>query len=210
MNLVPVSVKTELYQTVKTLIDPSIYYQIFLHNIPTPGLVSLIDFHDSLSSLSDGDFLKWIEQLVCNQKKLIICGIFRELYHQGRNIDNDTFNHMVDTANNLVTQSNTTINISKSSQTASTLNLLNHIPDSILSDIVTYLKTRELFSIWNNICKKSLRIGMKPQSIKHWHVSVNNSNSKLFTFTKFDIYPLLSQVEDIRLNQTPYFHLSES
>ena len=75
---------------------------------------------------------------------------------------------------------------------------MTDIPDTILSQIVTYFETRELFSIWNNICKKSLRIGVKPQSIQHWNVPP--ISSKLQEISKFEIFPLLSNLKNIKYN----------
>ena len=167
-----------------------------------PGLVALIDFHDTITSLSDVDFLQWIQQLVLfNHKKIIISGIFRELYHQGRNINMVTLNYMVDTANNIKAQTTGAVANIKPYQPRPHLNLMDHIPDTILSDIATYLQTQELFSNWNNICKKSLRIGMKPESIQHWNIarSLNSKNSQ--SLAKFEIYPLLSQVKNIKFHE---------
>ena len=72
------------------------------------SFVELIDLRESVNCLSETDLLGWLSSLVSSgQKQIIISGIFRELYHQGRNIDANTFDQMVTTANDLVTQSST-------------------------------------------------------------------------------------------------------
>ena len=82
-----------------------------------------------------------------NQKQLIISAIFRELY---RHANVDTIDGMLQRANLLLSQS-TTINppsdvaIEINAKSNSTLNLINNIPDAILSRIETYLQPKELF-----------------------------------------------------------------
>ena len=167
------------------------------------SFVELIDLRESISSLSESDLLEWLSCLVSSgQKQVIVSGVFRELYHQGRNIDVNTFDQMVTAANDLVTQSSTITTMDTLPHVNTTrdeinqsVHLMNHIPDTILSHIATYLQTRELSSIWNNICKRSLRLGMKPESIQHW--DMQQISPKFKEFAKFDIFPLLSNLKNI-------------
>ena len=178
-------------------------------------LMQLIHLHETLDHLSDCDFLKWIEHLVSiNQKPLVISAIFRELYLQAKIINTDTLDDIIQTATLLLSQS-TTDNAKNINETTESIklnqnsdckikirtNLINNIPETILSRIATYLTTKELFFNWNNACKQLLRIGMKPESIHHWHLTqshiVHLSRSKSQLQTQFDIYSFLSQLKMI-------------
>ena len=148
---------------------------------------------------------------------MIISAIFRELYRPAKQINTDTIDDFMQTGNILLSQSTTIIapqsveinpNPNSNSNSSHNLNLINNIPETILSRIATYLTTKELFFNRNNVCKQLFRIGMKPESIQHWCMpkyynsdesDLTQKNTKIISHhnCKFDIYPLLSQLKRI-------------
>ena len=171
------------------------------------GLIQLIHLHETLDHLSHSDFLKWLRHLVStNQKPLIISAIFRELYRQAKQINIDTLDDIVQTASLLLSQSTTdngengiieSMKLTPNSDHNIGINLINNIPDTVLSRIATYLQTKELFFNWNTACKTLFRIGMKPESIHHWYLTQAYTVHSSQFQTQFDTYSLLSQLKMI-------------
>ena len=144
----------------------------------------------------------------CNLKQAIVAGIFRQLYYQGRNNHITVLNTLLEAAKNL--KSNQMVELKpkivrKTQNLIIKKNFFSIISDSSMSHIGSYLKTKELFSIFNRICKRSFKIGMKPTTIQHWLIG-DQMNSKhhennyysINKFTKFDIDHLLSNVKQIK------------
>ena len=174
-------------------------------NVDAHGLAVLFQLHDCLSELTKEGLEKWMQHLEASNTQCsdlnhrTVAEIFRELYNQGRNNNIDILNDLLEAAK-IVKFLNEQPKITKK-QSQRAKNVFNLIHESLIAHIATYLNTTELFAIFDRICKKSFEIGMKPQSIQHWFINENNRYiefDKILRMTKFDIYPLLCQVKQIR------------
>ena len=155
----------------------------------------LLDLHDRLNELSQVQLLRWIQYLNSNTdsslnidpKFILIAGVFLRLYKSRKSNNVNLLKDLLEHANDLKTTSKKKNKHGK--KTKLEKNVFSTIPTDLLCYIATYLKIKELFCIFNRICKESCRAGMKCQSIQYWSLEYSNNN-KFHQSTKYDIVPL--------------------
>ena len=171
------------------------------------GLRVLLDIHDTLNDLSEDQFLTWIHYLNSNSPESIninsrfkqVAVVFRQLYESSNRNNVNWLQDLLDHAKNLKSKNKSMFLRKKNHAKKTQLekNLFNTIPKDLLCYIATYLKIKQLFCVFNRICKESLRIATKPQSIQYWSLEYCDS-IQFCQSTKYDIIPLLSDIKHLK------------
>ena len=131
-------------------------------------LASLIRLRTNCELLEDGTVLRFVELLLKHSphgSKTVTSGIFRQLYFEGESNDDQFLNilnietaKLIDNANNKGIHEKS---IDKQSKN------FNHLADSLLSNIASYLPLQEILLHWNHVNRKFVEIGYKPETLQH-------------------------------------------
>ena len=188
-------------------------------------LLKLFELNRNLKGLAEKELIEWIKHLFSSQvdgNLTIICGIFRELYYQGdqnddklidsllnKSIELDNHNNNFSTEDKTITaetEQSDIINIDNSSNVSDTINYISRIPDSILSNISTFLTQNQLFATFNLVCYKFLNIGLKSHSIKN--IDLFMEYDYVPFKPKFNLNYILSKLKSLDVGSMEYglFH----
>lgn len=169
----------------------------------------LIELVSTLDSLSKDELILLVENLLeidasGAYKKAIISGIFRHIYHDGCNPkEKDAHLQMLSQA---IQKSQSQCTNDKQSHESK----FETLPESLLCHIASHLPAKDIFSKWNVVNRKFIRIGLKPESIKHFHFEEQDLDLVQQYPPTFKCDITLSKLESLKIMTSTMGSLADS
>ena len=141
---------------------------------------------------------KLVEHLLdSNHGSTILRGIFRQLYWEGEDNSEQFLNDLLSCCQKITSKDNTEKKIKKIGINCA----FDQLPDSLMCHVGSFLTTREIFSKWDLVNRRFLQMGLKPEILTQWNFSNYDKNYYKINSSKFDISPLLQQIESFSLDE---------
>ena len=142
---------------------------------------SLIELTSIWHSLSNANVVKLVEHLfeidvVGSYKKTVISGIFKQIYDEGEMNDDLFFVDLLVLSQQLMKSQLDDSKYPNDEETPIE-SKLEQLPDNILSYIASHLNSKNIFTTWNQVNRKFLQIGLKPQSMQHFDFCENTNDN---------------------------------
>ena len=132
------------------------------------------------------------------QKSTILNGICQQLYHDG---DSNSIQFL----QSLLSHSKKLVQSQSACNQAPTNSITNkdyfkRLPDSLISEIGSYLSSKEILTKWNIVNRKFLEIAYKPETHTKWDFSYNSDTNIEENKPKFKLNNLISKVKTMKYN----------
>ena len=159
-----------------------------------------------------------IEFLVTNGKQsTILSGIYRQLYHEGGRDENH-----IKFLQSLLSHINKLIQSQPQSQSQTPRNetsphlrnddYFNHLPNTLMCEIGSYLTSKEILTKWNIVNRKFLEIAYKPETHTKWDFSYDSDVYIKRNKPKFGLNTLVSKLKTMKYNSnfSSLFNLNDA
>lgn len=169
----------------------------------------LLKLCSNLYHLSNENICKFIAHLLKQDhishkkyntiKSKIVSGIFRSLYNNASIPEHGT---LIERLYLYSEQLCNTYGRDPNCLFVRTPSIFDCIPDSLLSQIGSYLTQNELFGCWNHVCRKFIETGMRPETTQHLVCSKHTSALRLEKFRPaYNVAHLFSRVKIVDINE---------
>ena len=169
----------------------------------TSKFASILEVSSTLHSLSNNQFVKTFEQLLETDEKhkpTIIFAIFRNFYDDCPPNDK-LLEDLLKILGKLPQQKT-----NRKQQGTNNVNQFDKLPDSLFSNIASYLPSKDIFSKWNNVNHRFIQIGLKPESIMHFEFkNCDDFDTRYDGSAQFDLDTTLSKLELVENREESIF-----
>ena len=159
--------------------------------------------HKKLNEIHDEGLTEFVQFMVhCGKRDMLIAGVFRQLYHEGESNSLKFLHELitkVDTIASSGKNTNTTMKDKQLLDTDDKLLKMVDLPDSILSNIASYLSMRYLLD-WSHVNRKLFETVMTPAAINQWDFTDYSYRNLCKFKPKFRLDPILTKLKDIKYN----------